>query len=44
LHAAESELAVLKISAENHAVVPTTPDLYAKPDDLPIDGKEGITE
>lgn len=44
LHAAESELAVLKISADNHSLVPTS-DLFSKPDDLPIEeGKEGITE
>ncbi len=43
LHAVESELAVLKISAENHSALPS-PELPAVPDDLPIEGKEGIAE
>jgi hypothetical protein len=43
LRSVESELAVLKVSAEDHSVLPA-PDLYGKPDNPPIDGKEGIIE
>jgi uncharacterized integral membrane protein len=43
LNAAESELAIFKVSTEDHSALPP-PELPGKSVDFPIEGKEGITE